>query len=289
MELDGEALQRQLREVRFTDLWQGCGVWGSALLAWHVYARPSAWNARGSELEDRTMWVTALVACALNAAAEESGLDAADGSGLLRLPLEQAGAQLADAAAAVHAICQVSEPPEELRQPLEALRHWLEHGDVDQRTAMLHIIGMTGQVLGAHAGEARTLGERMPALARAAVLSMVLGSSEPQAHGPYAGAPSLAAHDDAARLLYERCLFERSMGSLSKELEREYLLQRAALDDRWLWHWGEEDQPAERVQAALVAARRLLAFDAAHGTGPGTETEPWRHKPRAYVRRQWRP
>ncbi|MEY9840483.1 hypothetical protein [Streptacidiphilus sp. EB103A] len=269
----------QMRSAVFPDRWTESRTWAAGLMAWHTCAHLEIWSPTQGHEDEFAEWIQALIACALHQAAENS-------EPVLEADLARAADSLTGAATAVNTIDTLPEaPPGPVASLLHSVVVQLERGNLEIKKQVLHIIGLAHQVLADHATQGGTVDERLPALARA---SLVLESLQDATvtHPQYPGAPSLPEHLEIAQRLEEaRALADLSGQPEAASARRERLLQRAALADRWLLVWGQQDQPAERLDQAQDLALALFRQD--RGNASATDDGDPGQGPRSYVREQY--
>ncbi|MFF1712184.1 hypothetical protein [Streptomyces sp. NPDC058268] len=280
--MDAELIAAQMRRAVFPDLWSACSTWASGLLSWHTCARMELWSPTEAYLDEFGAWVQALVACALHQASEP------EAPTVLFTPLAGAAQLLSDVPAVVTTVDSLPEaPPGELAAYLASVVGQLEHGNVEIKERIVHIVGLAYQVLADHAAAGATVDDRLSALARAAHMTMAL-TDDTHVHPAYPDAPPLSQHLAQVRQLREaHDLAELSGQRLTSADRREMLVQSAAFADRWLLAWGPEDQPAERVEHAEHLASALLRHDQEHASPQEKQRGDGAPSPAAYVRDQY--
>ncbi|MDH6138500.1 hypothetical protein P3T35_000477 [Kitasatospora sp. GP30] len=285
--MDDAELLEALRTARFPNRWVEAGTWTKGLVSWHVHTHPDSWaGIAGTFQEEAVTWVEAIIACALHHAGVKDVPLPPDGplephAPLLATVLADAAALLTDARTAVDTITSAQVRAVRTARPLPAdlvealapilasVPYQLEHGNTEIKVRVLHFIGVARQVLQDHADAGRTLEDRLPAMVRSSAMDIAF-DAEPPAQGLYAGALSYSQHLLAvANLDATHDLAQLQGEPPEKDWQRNRLLQRAALADRWLLLWGADDRPQQRVDQAHVFAAALLNWDTEHETGTG--------------------
>ncbi|WP_055533872.1 tetratricopeptide repeat protein [Streptomyces graminilatus] len=295
---DIDELLQQMQAARFPSAWDGCRVWASGLISWHLAHRLTTW-APLQDLQDLAQTyiqhVDAVVACALHATAVDQHLDAPDGADLLRIPLAPAAQRLGEDVV-FDLLVQAAPPDPVLASLLHSIPRWIDAGDSTTRSKGEFIIEQARDVLTVNAEYGYALGDRLrAALETQQRLDNLHDSISTPSHpddGPdfYTGAPDIQMHLMALNNVEAALLADRIAGTSNPTRERERLLLRAALTDRTVLGLGEHASADTRTQVR-EAARALLDWDREHGTHTGqidADAPQWTDHPTDYVRQEYR-
>jgi len=294
---DVDELLQQMQAARFPSTWDGCRIWASGLVSWHLAHRPSSW-APLQELQDLAQiyiqHVGAVVACALHATAVDQHLDAPDGADLLRIPLAPAAQRLGEDAV-FDLLAQAAPPDRVLGSLLHSIPVWIDAGDATTRSKGEFIIEQARDVLTVNAEYGYAVGDRLrAALETQQRLDDLHDGISPPSHPDadteiYTEAPDIQMHLMALNNVEAALLADQIAGTSNPARERERLLLRAALTDRTVLGLGEHAS-ADTHGQAREDARALLGWDREHGTCTGeidADASQWTDHPTGYVRQEY--
>ncbi|MFI6281623.1 hypothetical protein [Streptomyces sp. NPDC050988] len=252
---DVDELLQQMKEARFPSAWDGCRMWASGLVSWHLANRPTTW-APLQDLQDQAQTyihhVGAVIASALHATAVEQQLDAPNGAELLAIPLAPASARLGDSVLDI--LVQAAPPDIKLASLLHSIPRWIDASDDSTRSKGEFIIEQARDVLVVHAEYAHAVGDRLRAVLETNQLldDIQKGvSSTDVLLAPdslvYERAQPVEMHMQAVNNLQAILLADQTTGTTDPGRRRDFLLQRAALTDRITL--GRSERPSDDAQA----------------------------------------
>ncbi|WP_055527409.1 hypothetical protein [Streptomyces graminilatus] len=295
MDID-EHLQ-QVAQARFGSAWDGCVSWAGELTTWYLAQHPATWKLavqKSTEASKTVLpYVELVTACALHSTAVTERMDAPDGSQLLAVPLTSA-VGLLDHDRILDTLGSASPPDDRLTEALHNLRAALEDKQRSRGNAAF-IVQQARDSLAAHAELGSTVGDRLRAVletrhAFSAALGQEPASREVEADtAVYDRAQTVEQHATAVHMLQAILRADEIAGTKDPGRNRNFLLQMAALHDRYALAMGDIASDVVLIEARDFA-NILVEWDRRHGGSAGAvpAADPrWTDRPRNYVRQEY--
>jgi len=164
--MDVDEVLQQVKSARFNSSWEGCAMWASGLVSWHLAQHATTW-APPEDLQESTQTlishVSSVIACALHAVAVAHSMATADGARLLSIPLAPA-AELLSAGRALPMLSSAAPPDSTVASLLRSVPVWIKAGDNAARRKGEFVIGRARDVLSVHAEYGDKVGDRIRAV-----------------------------------------------------------------------------------------------------------------------------
>ncbi|WP_157876848.1 hypothetical protein [Streptomyces graminilatus] len=297
MDID-ENLQ-QASQTRFGSAWDGCVSWAGELTTWYLAQHPSTWKLPVQKRTEasRTVlpYVNLVTACALHSTAVAERMNAPDGSQLLAVPLNSA-VGLLDHDRILDTLDSASPPDDRLAEALHDLRAALEDKQRSRGNAAF-IVQQAHDSLAAHAELGRTVGDRLRAMLETRHAFRAALDQEPPASNRgvepdtavYDRAQTVEQHATAVNTLQAILRADKIAGTEDPRRNRNFLLQFAALHDRYALAMGDIASDDVLIEARDFA-NILVDWDRRHegSAGPVPAADPrWTDRPRSYVRQEY--
>lgn len=275
MDID-EHLQ-QVTQARFGSAWDGCVSWAGELTTWYLAQHPSTWKLPVQKRTEASktvfLYVNLVTACALHSTAVAESMDAPDGSQLLAVPLTSA-VGLLDHDRILGTLASASPPDDRLAEALHDLRAALEDKQRSRGNAAF-IAQQARDSLAAHAELGRTVGDRLRAvLETRSAFRAALGQEPPTGRGVepdvavYDRAETVEQHAAAVNILQAILRADKIAGTEDPQRNRNFLLQFAALHDRYALAMSDIASDDVLVEARDFA-NILVDWDRRHGGSAG--------------------